>query len=149
MKIKDALDWVRENNFFGDGEQSLIGIVHSPDEHPAKFNTIALSLNQEDKEELGIDTFNAYLSGGLLSTTSGEEDYYSDETIEGLIEQLPDFVNEMKFKVYPVDGSVIDAMPELILSTIFPDLPSLEDEDDPRLEKFKAAAIEKLNALNS
>lgn len=147
MNLKEALAYLtsHEEEINQTGQQ-VIGVAHTPDDGDADFYIIELSLDTTEFAENGIYNFNVTMDGGRLNSFEGVEDHFSDENIEALIEQLPEFAQTIQYKVYELEESPLGLESAFALRTIFPELP---DPDDCDTAYFKAEAIKLLSEVNT
>lgn len=147
MNLKEALAYLisHEEEINQTGQQ-VLGVAYTPDDGDADFYIIELSLDTMEFSEKGIYNLNASLEGGRLNSFEGVEDHFGDESIDGLIAQLPEFAQTIQYKVYELEESPFGLESSFALQTIFPELP---DPDDCDTAHFKAEAIKLVSAVNT
>lgn len=147
MNLKEALAYLtsHENEINQNGQQ-ILGVAYTPDDSCADFYLVELSLDTTEFAENGNFYFNVTVDGGRLNSFEGVEDHFSDENIEALIKQLPEFAQTIQYKVYELEESPFGLESAFALHTIFPTLP---DPDDCDTAYFKAEAIKLVSDLNT
>lgn len=147
MELKEALAYlVSHEEEISQTDKQILGVAYTPDDGDADFYIIELSLDTTEIYDKDIKYFNATLEGGRLNSFEGVEEHFGNETIDGLIEELPEFAQTIQYKVYELEESPFGLESAYALQTIFPDLP---DPDECDTAHFKAEAIKLLNAVNT
>lgn len=151
MKIREAFEWSLDNKFYDDGKTCLLGCIHAPDDPTMKFYFLSLNLDEDSRLEENIDAYSYYLVAGNIIDGACKEEMQISESVDQLIDTLPDFVLQMKFKVYQFSDSVLyGAFIGEAIKVMFDDLPVWdEDMDTDAKLAFENAAIEKLNFHNA
>ncbi|MCK4087738.1 hypothetical protein HCY58_11840 [Acinetobacter radioresistens] len=146
MDLKEAFTYLSENyQALIKTNATVLGVAYTPDDSDAEFYIIELSLDQEAKEEEGIDYYIVHLEGGNLLSSEGVEDHFGNEDIDSLIQELPEFTQNIQYQVYQLENSPFGNESSFALKTIFPELP---DPDDFELTTFKSEAITLITKLN-
>lgn len=96
MDLKEAFTYLSEHyQLLINTNATVLGVAYMPDDSDAEFYIIELSLDQEAKEEEGIDYYNVHLEGGNLLSSEGVEDHLDNEDIDNLIQDLPEFTKNI------------------------------------------------------
>jgi len=85
------------------------------------------------------------VTSGKIRSSEGEADFYSSETIEDLLDQLPLIASDLSYHVYKLDEDVLGLSSEYALKSLFPRLPNPDIHD---LDEFKVEAIKLVSMLN-
>lgn len=146
MELREALTYLREHHqSLLNTDASILGVAYTPDDSEADFYIIELSLDEETKAEKDFDYYNVHLEGGNISNSEGVEDYLGAEDINNLIEELPDFAENIQYQVYQLENCPFGYESSFALKNIFPSLP---DPDGSNLTIFKSEAIALITKLN-
>lgn len=147
MEFRQALTYLisHEDEINNTGQQ-ILGVAYTPDDGDADFYIVELSLDTTVFAEKGMYYFNASIEGGRLLSSEGVEEYFGDENIDGLVQQLPEFAQTIQYMVYKLEDSPFGLASAFALQILFPELP---DPDDCDPACFKAEAIKLLDTLNS
>lgn len=142
MKLKDAFDYILEkNNFLGDFNAYMIGVAYEDND---SFLFVNLTIDDENIENNTV-YYHAHVTSGKIRNSEGEEDFYSAETIEDLLDQLPLIASDLSYHVYKLDEEVLGLSSEYALKALFPRLPNPDVCD---LQEFKKEAIKLITMLN-
>ena len=142
MKLKDAFDYILDkNNALSDFSAYMIGVAYEDND---SFLFVNLTI---DDEEIDNNTlyYHAHVTSGKIRSSEGEEDFYSSESIEDLLDQLPLIASDLRYHVYKLDEDVLGLSSEYALKALFPRLPNPDFHD---LDHFKVEAIKLVSALN-
>ena len=142
MKLKDAFDYIVDtNNTLSDFSSYMLGVVYEDND---SFSFVNLSI--DDKEiENNMPYYHAHVTSGKIGSSEGEEDFYSAESIEDLLEQLPLIASDLSYHVYKLEEDVLELSSEYALKALFPRLPNPDFHD---LDDFKVEAIKLVSTLN-
>ena len=159
MRLEKALIHLKENNLKPDNE-FMLGVLYEDD----LFSIINLTYQYDCDTEGDTegDWWVAHLTEGYLTSTSGDQAFYSGESIDELLfelfceledEGLFEKIKGINYKVYCLDEDVSDSVTEYALCALFPDLPNslssdkrIPSKDD--IAKFKSKAKVKIDTLN-
>jgi hypothetical protein len=142
MKLKDAFDYILDtNNTLGDFNAYMLGVAYEDND---SFLLVNLTIDDEELEN-NILYYHAHVTSGKIGSSEGEEDFYSAESIEDLVEQLSFIVSELSYHVYKLDEDVLGLSSEYALKALFPRLPNPDVCD---LKEFKEEAIKLIIMLN-
>ena len=142
MKLKDAFDYILDkNNALSDFSAYMIGVAYEDND---SFLFVNLTI---DDEEIDNNTlyYHAHVTSGKIRSSEGEEDFYSADTIEDLLDQLPLIVSDLSYHVYNLDEDVLGLSSEYALKALFP---RLHNPDVCDLQEFKKEAIKLITMLN-
>ena len=142
MKLKDAFDYILDtNNTLGDFNTCMLGVSYVDND---SFLFVNLTIDNE-KIENNTLYYHAHVTSGKIGSSEGEEDFYSAESIEDLLAQLPLIASYLSYHVYKLDEDVLGLSSEYALKALFPRLP---DPDFHDLDDFKVEAIKLVSTLN-
>ena len=142
MKLKDAFDYILDkNNTLSNFNAYMIGVVY---EDKDSFLFVNLSIDDEEIEN-NMLYYHAHVTSGKIGSSEGEEDFYSAESIEDLLAQLPLIASYLSYHVYKLDEDVLGLSSEYALKALFPRLPNPEFH---YLDDFKVEAIKLVSTLN-
>lgn len=142
MKLKDAFDYILDkNNALSDFSAYMIGVAYEDND---SFLFVNLTI---DDEEIDNNTlyYHAHVTSGKIRSSEGEEDFYSAESIEDLLDQLPLIASDLSYHVYKLDEDVLGLSSEYALKALFP---RLHNPDVCDLQEFKEEAIKLITMLN-
>lgn len=142
MKLKDAFDYILDkNNALSDFTAYMIGVAYEDND---SFLFVNLTI---DDEEIDNNTlyYHAHVTSGKIRSSEGEEDFYSAESIEDLLDQLPLIASDLSYHVYKLDEDVLGLSSEYALKALFP---RLHNPDVCDLQEFKKEAIKLITMLN-
>ncbi len=142
MKLKDAFDYILDkNNALSDFSAYMIGVAYEDND---SFLFVNLTI---DDEEIDNNTlyYHAHVTSGKIRSSEGEEDFYSAESIEDLLDQLPLIASDLSYHVYKLDEEVLGLSSEYALKALFP---RLHNPDVCDLQEFKKEAIKLITMLN-
>ncbi|KRI81925.1 MULTISPECIES: hypothetical protein [Acinetobacter] len=142
MKLKDAFDYILDkNNALSDFSAYMIGVAYEDND---SFLFVNLTI---DDEEIDNNTlyYHAHVTSGKIRSSEGEEDFYSAESIEDLLDQLPLIASDLSYHVYKLDEDVLGLSSEYALKALFP---RLHNPDVCDLQEFKKEAIKLITMLN-
>ncbi|MGQ9372766.1 hypothetical protein ACUM6W_02780 [Acinetobacter tandoii] len=142
MKLKDAFDYIVDNNnALGDFKAYMLGVAYEDND---SFLFVNLTIDDEDIEN-NTPYYHAHVTSGKIRSSEGEEDFYSAESIEDLLDQLPLIASDLSYHVYKLDEDVLGLSSEYALKALFPRLPNPDIHD---LDEFKLEAIKLVSTLN-
>ena len=142
MKLKDAFDYILDkNNALRDFNAYMIGVAYDGDD---SFLFVNLTIDDEVIEKNTL-YYHAHVTSGKIGSSEGEEDFYSAESIEDLLAQLPLIASDLSYHVYKLDEDVLELSSEYALKALFPRLPNPDFHD---LDDFKVEAIKLVSTLN-
>ncbi|MBI1453533.1 hypothetical protein IL972_16665 [Acinetobacter sp. FL51] len=142
MKLKDAFDYMLDkNNALSDFNTYMIGVAYEDND---TFLFVNLTMDDEEIENNTL-YFQAHVTSGKIRSSEGEEDFYSAESIEDLLDQLPLIASDLRYHVYKLDEDVLGLSSEYTLKSLFPRLPNPDIHD---LDEFKVEAIKLVSMLN-
>ena len=142
MKLKDAFDYILDkNNALSDFNAYMIGVVYEDND---SFLFVNLTIDDEEIENNTL-YYHAHVTSGKIRSSEGEEDFYSAESIEDLLDQLPLIASDLRYHVYKLDEDVLGLSSEYTLKSLFPKLPNPDIHD---LDEFKVEAIKLVSMLN-
>lgn len=142
MKLKDAIDYILDkNNILSDLNAYMIGVAYEDND---SFLFANLTIDDEEIEN-NMLYYHAHVTSGKIGSSEGEEDFYSAESIEDLLDQLPLIASDLRYHVYKLDEDVLGLSSEYTLKSLFPRLPNPDIHD---LDEFKVEAIELVSMLN-
>lgn len=142
MKLKDAFDYMLDkNNALSDFNAYMIGVAYEDND---SFLFVNLTIDDEEIENNTL-YYHAHVTSGKIRSSEGEEDFYSAESIEDLLDQLPLIASDLRYHVYKLDEDVLGLNSEYALKALFPRLPNPDFHD---LDDFKVEAIKLVSALN-
>lgn len=142
MKLKDAFDYILDtNNTLGDFNAYMLGVSYVDND---SFLFVNLTIDDE-KIENNTPYYHAHVTSGKIGSSEGEEDFYSAESIEDLLAQLPLIASDLSYHVYKLDEDVLELSSEYALKALFPKLPNPDFHD---LDDFKVEAIKLMSTLN-
>ncbi|MTD10936.1 hypothetical protein GIX10_05680 [Acinetobacter sp. YIM 103518] len=142
MKLKDAFDYILDkNNALSGFNAYMIGVAYEDND---SFLFVNLTIDDEEIENNTL-YYHAHVTSGKIQSSEGEEDFYSGETIEDLLDQLPSIASDLSYHVYKVDEDVLGLSSEYTLKALFPRLPNPDIHD---LDDFKVEAIKLVSMLN-
>ena len=142
MKLKDAFDYILDkNNALSDFNAYMIGVAYDGDD---SFLFVNLTIDDEVIEKNTL-YYHAHVTSGKIGSSEGEEDFYSAESIEDLLAQLPLIASDLSYHVYKLDEDVLELSSEYALKALFPRLPNPDFHD---LDDFKVEAIKLVSTLN-
>lgn len=150
MNLKDALALAKKHYKAGNTDRSIVGLAHTPNSSDGKIQIVLLSYEQEDDDNAG-DWYRASVYGGnFFDTSEGFEGFYGNETVKGLIKELPDFAGTLNYSSYILNEYELTKTPEYALKELIPDLPAPDDCDTPlRVANFEATAIDLIAIINT
>lgn len=150
MNLKDALALTKKHYKDGSTDRSVVGMAHTPKNTDGSIQIILLSYEQEDDDAAG-DWYRASIYGGnFFDTSEGFEGFYGNETVKGLLKELPAFTNKLNYSSYILSEHELTKTPEYALKELIPDLPNPDDCDTPqRLANFEATAIDLIDLINT
>lgn len=142
MKLKDAFDYMLDkNNTLSDFNAYMIGVAYEDND---SFLFVNLTIDDEDIEN-NMLYYHAHVTSGKIGSSEGEEDFYSAESIEDLLDQLPLIASDLSYRVYKLDEDVLGLSSEYALKALFPRLPNPDVCD---LKEFKQEAVKLITMLN-
>ncbi|HEE5771673.1 hypothetical protein HPJ15_05930 [Acinetobacter baumannii] len=142
MKLKDAIDYILDkNNILSDLNAYMIGVAYEDND---SFLFANLTIDDEEIEN-NMLYYHAHVTSGKIGSSEGEEDFYSAESIEDLLDQLPLIASDLRYHVYKLDEDVLGLSSEYALKALFPRLPNPDVCD---LQEFKKEAIKLITMLN-
>ncbi|WP_216937006.1 MULTISPECIES: hypothetical protein [unclassified Acinetobacter] len=142
MKLKDAFDYILDkNNTLSDFNAYMIGVAYEDND---SFFFVNLTIDDEEIENNTL-YYHAHVTSGKIRSSEGEEDFYSAESIEDLLDQLPLIASELSYHIYKLDEDVLGLSSEYTLKALFPRLPNPDIHD---LDGFKVEAIKLISMLN-
>lgn len=142
MKLKDAFDYILDkNNALSDFNAYMIGVAYEDND---SFLFVNLTIDDEEIENNTL-FYHAHVTSGKIRSSEGEEDFYSAENIEDLLDQLPLIATDLSYHVYKLDEDVLELSSEYALKALFPRLPNPDVCD---LKDFKQEAIKLITMLN-
>ena len=142
MKLKDAFDYILDkNNTLSDFDAYIIGVAYEEND---SFLFVNLTIDDEEIENNTL-YYHAHVTSGKTQSSEGEEDFYSAESIDDLIDQLPLIASDLSYHVYKLNEDVLGLSSEYTLKVLFPRLP---DPDIHDLNDFKVEAIKLVSMLN-
>ena len=142
MKLKDAFDYILDkNNALRDFNAYMIGVAYDGDD---SFLFVNLTIDDEVIEKNTL-YYHTHVTSGKIRSSEGEEDFYSAESIEDLLDQLPLIASDLSYHVYKLNEDVLGLSSEYALKALFPRLPN---PDVCNLKEFKEEAIKLINMLN-
>lgn len=142
MKLKDAFDYIVDNNnALGDLKAYMLGVAYEDND---SFLFVNLTIDDEGIEN-NTPYYHAHVTSGKIRSSEGEEDFYSAESIEDLLDQLPLIASDLSYHVYKLDEDVLGLSSEYALKALFPRLPNPDIHD---LDEFKLEAIKLVSMLN-
>ena len=140
MHFKEAFTYI-SNNYESLKGSCVLGLAYTPDDE-VDFQLVELSLDDEAKTEEGTDYYSVSVEGGNIpSGHEGIEDFYSGGDLDVLCEDLPDFVTEIKYRIYNLNEAPNGLTVEYALKAIFPSLPNPDDLWGDEILDFKNKAI--------
>ncbi|ENV58205.1 hypothetical protein F951_00533 [Acinetobacter soli CIP 110264] len=119
----------------------MIGVAYDDSD---SFFFVNLTIDDEDIENNAL-YYHAHVISGKIRSPEGEEDFYSAESIEDLLDQLPLIASDLSYHVYKLDEDVLGLSSEYTLKSLFPRLPNPDIHD---LDEFKVEAIKLVSMLN-
>ena len=141
MKLKDAFDYILDtNNTLSDFNAYMLGVVYEDND-----SFLFVNLTIDDEIENNTPYYHAHVTSGKIGSSEGEEDFYSAESIEDLLDQLPLIASDLRYHVYKLDEDVLGLSSEYALKALFPRLPNPDVCD---LQEFKKEAIKLITMLN-
>ena len=141
MKLKDAVDYMLDtNNTLSDFDAYMIGVAYEGND-----SFLFVNLTIDDEIENNALYYHAHVTSGKVGSSEGEEDFYSADTIEDLLDQLPLIASDLSYHVYKLDEDVVGLSSEYALKALFPRLPNPDVCD---LQEFKKEAIKLITMLN-
>lgn len=141
MKLKDAVDYMLDtNNTLSDFDAYMIGVAYEGND-----SFLFVNLTIDDEIENNALYYHAHVTSGKVGSSEGEEDFYSADTIEDLLDQLPLIASDLSYHVYKLDEDVVGLSSEYALKALFPRLPNPDVCD---LKEFKQEAIKLITMLN-
>ncbi|WP_180083106.1 hypothetical protein [Acinetobacter sp. YH12102] len=141
MKLKDAVDYMLDtNNTLSDFDAYMIGVAYEGND-----SFLFVNLTIDDEIENNALYYHAHVTSGKVGSSEGEEDFYSADTIEDLLDQLPLIASDLSYHVYKLDEDVLGLSSEYALKALFPRLPNPDVCD---LKEFKQEAIKLITMLN-
>lgn len=141
MKLKDAVDYMLDtNNTLSDFDAYMIGVAYEGND-----SFLFVNLTIDDEIENNALHYHAHVTSGKVGSSEGEEDFYSADTIEDLLDQLPLIASDLSYHVYKLDEDVLGLSSEYALKALFPRLPNPDVCD---LKEFKQEAIKLITMLN-
>lgn len=142
MKLKDAFYYILDkNNALSDFNAYMIGVAY---EDSDSFFFVNLTMDDEEIENNTL-YYHAHITSGKIRSSEGEEDFYSAESIEDLLAQLPLIASDLSYHVYKLDEDVLGLSSEYALKALFPRLPNPDFRD---IDDFKVEAIKLVSMLN-
>ncbi len=140
--MKDAIDYILDkNNILSDLNAYMIGVAYEDND---SFLFANLTIDDEEIEN-NMLYYHAHVTSGKIGSSEGEEDFYSAESIEDLLDQLPLIASDLRYHVYKLDEDVLGLSSEYALKALFPRLPNPDVCD---LQEFKKEAIKLITMLN-
>ncbi|MEQ1411651.1 hypothetical protein [Acinetobacter indicus] len=140
MKLKDAVDYMLDtNNTLSDFDAYMIGVAYEGND---SFLFVNLTIDEIENNAL---YYHVHVTSGKVGSSEGEEDFYSAESIEDLLDQLPLIASDLSYRVYKLDEDVLGLSSEYALKALFPRLPNPDVCD---LKEFKQEAIKLITMLN-
>lgn len=148
MKLKQALTFLEQNQNFNFLEKSIIGIYHDKDNltQDGKFQIFDIRSNFLDPE---ISNFSIGFSAGDIAEFSGSEDNFLGDSINEILEQAPPIIDEINFKIYPIEFISGMLMTEFCLYELFPELPNPEYLNLDEMQNFTEQAVKLINQANN
>lgn len=141
MKLKDAVDYMLDtNNTLSDFDAYMIGVAYEGND-----SFLFVNFTIDDEIENNALYYHAHVTSGKVGSSEGEEDFYSADTIEDLLDQLPLIASDLSYHVYKLDEDVLGLSSEYALKALFPRLPNPDVCD---LKEFKQEAIKLITMLN-
>lgn len=141
MKLKDAVDYMLDtNNTLSDFDAYMIGVAYEGND-----SFLFVNLTIDDEIENNALYYHAHVTSGKVGSSEGEEDFYSAESIDDLLDQLPLIASDLSYRVYKLDEDVLGLSSEYALKALFPRLPNPDVCD---LQEFKKEAIKLITMLN-
>ncbi len=141
MKLKDAVDYMLDtNNTLSDFDAYMIGVAYEGND-----SFLFVNLTIDDEIENNALYYHAHVTSGKVGSSEGEEDFYSADTIEDLLDQLPLIASDLSYHVYKLDEDVLGLSSEYALKALFPRLPNPDVCD---LKEFQQEAIKLITMLN-
>lgn len=141
MKLKDAVDYMLDtNNTLSDFDAYMIGVAYEGND-----SFLFVNLTIDDEIENNALYYHAHVTSGKVGSSEGEEDFYSADTIEDLLDQLPLIASDLSYHVYKLNEDVLGLTSEYALKALFPRLPNPDVCD---LKEFKEEAIKLITMLN-
>lgn len=142
MKLKDAFDYILDkNNALGDFNAYMVGAAYEDND---SFLFVNFTIGNEEIEN-NTPYYHAHVTSGKIQSSEGEEDFYSAESIEDLLDQLPLIASDLSYHVYKLDEDVLGLSSEYALKALFP---RLDNPDVCDLQEFKKEAIKFITMLN-
>jgi len=142
MKLKDAFDYILDkNNALSDFNAYMIGVAYEGND---SFLFVNLSIDDEEIENNTL-YYHAHVTSGKIRSSEGEEDFYSSDSIEDLLDQLPLVASDLSYHVYKINEDLLGLSSEYTLKALFPRLPNPDFHD---LDDFKVEAIKLVSTLN-
>lgn len=150
MNLKDALALAKKHYKDGSTDHAIVGVAHTPNDSDGAVQIVLLSYEEEDDDDTG-DWYRAAIHGGnFFDTSEATEGFYGNETIKGLIKELPDFAGMLNYSAYILNKYELTKTPEYALKELIPDLPAPDDCDTSlRVANFKATAIDLIAIINT
>lgn len=113
MKLKDAFDYILDkNNALSDFNAYMIGVAYEDND---SFLFVNLTIDDEEIENNTL-YYHAHVTSGKIRSSEGEEDFYSSESIEDLLDQLPLIASDLRYHVYKLDEDVLGLSSEYALN---------------------------------
>lgn len=142
MKLKDAFDYILDTiNTLSNFNAYMLGVAYEDND---SFLFVNLTIDDEEIENSTL-YYHAHVTSGKILSSEGEEDFYSAESIEDLLDQLPLIASDLSYHVYKLDEDVLGLSSEYALKALFPRLPTPDIHD---LDGFKVEAIKLISMLN-
>ena len=153
MNFKEALEYAKAHYQDNeDTETAILGITHMPDDDDAEFYIIELLYEPastrvnmpatRDVEGNTSEGYCAYMQSGGLPAADKTGRYFSCNTPDDLMAELPDFAESLNYQSYTSEEPVFDAEFTEALTELFPSLPDVSHPD------FKRVVIETINKHN-
>lgn len=140
LNLNEALSYAKNNpSFFKDRKNFLLGIALNQGVDVAILH-ITYTIE-------GSDAFySGYLSRSDINSDFFNEEFYTADTAEHFIKELPDGYKDLNYQPYLLDDYAINLKIECALAQIFPNLPNL---DKVQSNRFKTEALQRVKQLNS
>lgn len=147
MNITDAFNYARhELQTSAAKRKKVAGIYFQRGSSDDSFQLYEL-VYQEPMDEDEYPFLVHYLGGSLFSS-AGSEETYSGDTIEEVLEELPDVAQQLNYHCFESDSILTGMTIEAALCQLFPQLP---DPDSPQTDRsaFESAAVDLISQLGN
>lgn len=102
--MKDAFDYILDTkNTLRDFNAYMLGVAHEDND---SFLFVNLTIDDEVIEKNTL-YYHAHVTSGKIGSSEGEEEFYSSESIEDLLDQLPLVAPDLSYHVYKLDEDVL------------------------------------------